>query len=56
MSALNRKAAGLPETIWDRIDERALEAASDVLTGRRFLPGSGDLWQDNPEPVLGDWL
>ncbi|MFW5724725.1 MAG: family 1 encapsulin nanocompartment shell protein, partial [Halochromatium sp.] len=41
MSYLNRAAAGLPETVWERIDESALEAASDVLTGRRFLDLDG---------------
>ncbi|MBK5969124.1 MULTISPECIES: family 1 encapsulin nanocompartment shell protein [Thiorhodovibrio] len=41
MSDLNRNAAGLPESVWERIDASALEAASEVLTGRRFLDLDG---------------
>lgn len=41
MSYLNRNAAALPEPVWERIDASALEAASEILTGRRFLDLDG---------------
>lgn len=41
MDYLNRAAAGLSEDIWNRIDETAVNAARDLLTGRRFLPVEG---------------
>lgn len=41
MSYLNRETAGLPEAVWEHIDASALDAASDVLTGRRFLDLDG---------------
>lgn len=37
MSYLNRKQAGFPAEIWQEIDEAAVAAARDRLTGRRFL-------------------
>ena len=41
MSYLNRDAAGLPESVWERIDASALKAAREILTGRRFLDLDG---------------
>jgi len=42
MSAyLNRDAAGIPETLWERIDDAAREAAREILTSRRFLDLEG---------------
>jgi len=41
MSYLNREQAGLPQELWDRIDEAARTAARDQLTGRRFLDLEG---------------
>jgi len=38
---LNRSAAGFGDDIWQRIDEAAVHAARDVLTGRRFIPVDG---------------
>lgn len=41
MSYLNRKEAALPERVWKAIEEAAIEAARDRLTGRRFLDLEG---------------
>jgi uncharacterized linocin/CFP29 family protein len=41
MSYLNRDHAPFPGEIWDRIDQAAVSAATDVLTGRRFLDVEG---------------
>ncbi len=41
MNYLNRENAPLDGAIWDRIDATAVEAASALLTGRRFLPVDG---------------
>jgi uncharacterized linocin/CFP29 family protein len=41
MEYLNRSVAPLSEDIWKRIDEAAVSAARDVLTGRRFLDVEG---------------
>jgi len=38
---LNRGAAGIPESLWERIDKAAQEAAADILTARRFLDLEG---------------
>ncbi|MGH8067692.1 MAG: family 1 encapsulin nanocompartment shell protein [Candidatus Entotheonellia bacterium] len=41
MDYLNRRMAPFGEEIWKRIDESAINAARDVLTGRRFLEVDG---------------
>jgi uncharacterized linocin/CFP29 family protein len=41
MDYLNRRMAPFAESIWTRIDEAAVKAARDVLTGRRFLEVDG---------------
>ncbi|WP_142847501.1 family 1 encapsulin nanocompartment shell protein [Telmatospirillum sp. J64-1] len=41
MDALNRSQAPFPAEVWEAIDEAAVEAASDMLTGRRFLEVEG---------------
>lgn len=41
MEYLNRSAAPFGEDVWKRIDEAAVSAARDVLTGRRFLEVEG---------------
>jgi uncharacterized linocin/CFP29 family protein len=41
MDYLNRQMAPFGEDIWRRIDEAAVKAARDVLTGRRFLEVDG---------------
>jgi len=41
MSYLNREQASLPDELWDRIDEAAVKAARDQLTGRRVLEVEG---------------
>lgn len=41
MSYLNRENASFPKDIWARIDEAAVGAAREVLTGRRFLEVDG---------------
>jgi uncharacterized linocin/CFP29 family protein len=41
MDYLNRGMAPFGEGIWERIDEAAVHAARDVLTGRRFLEVDG---------------
>ena len=41
MDYLNRRMAPFGEDIWKRIDESAINAARDVLTGRRFLEVDG---------------
>jgi uncharacterized linocin/CFP29 family protein len=41
MQYLNRGNAGLPDEIWDKIDDAALHAARDILTARRFLELQG---------------
>lgn len=41
MDYLNRRMAPFGEDIWNRIDEAAVNAARDVLTGRRFLEVDG---------------
>jgi uncharacterized linocin/CFP29 family protein len=41
MDYLNRRMAPFAEGIWRRIDEAAVNAARDVLTGRRFLEVDG---------------
>jgi uncharacterized linocin/CFP29 family protein len=41
MDYLNRQMAPFGEDIWKRIDEAAIRAARDVLTGRRFLEVDG---------------
>lgn len=41
MSYLNRKNAFFSEDIWNKIDEAAIAAATDLLTGRRFLDVDG---------------
>jgi uncharacterized linocin/CFP29 family protein len=41
MDYLNRRMAPFGEDIWKRIDEAAVKAARDVLTGRRFLEVDG---------------
>lgn len=41
MDYLNRQAAPFGDNIWKRIDEAAIHAARDVLTGRRFLEVDG---------------
>jgi uncharacterized linocin/CFP29 family protein len=38
---LNRGAAGIPESLWERIDKAAQQAAADILTARRFLDLEG---------------
>src|SRR5262245_26223586 len=38
---LNRRMAPFGEAIWNRIDEGAVNAARDLLTGRRFLEVDG---------------
>ena len=41
MSYLNRKEAPLPNAVWKAIEEAAIDAARDRLTGRRFLDLEG---------------
>ncbi|HZC00948.1 MAG TPA: encapsulin, partial [Gammaproteobacteria bacterium] len=41
MDDLNRQLAPFGVEIWQRIDEAAVNAARDVLTGRRFLEVDG---------------
>jgi len=41
MSYLNRDQAELPDSLWQRIDDAAVSAARDQLTGRRFLDLEG---------------
>jgi uncharacterized linocin/CFP29 family protein len=41
MDYLNRHMAPFGDDIWERIDEAAVRAARDVLTGRRFLEVDG---------------
>ena len=41
MDYLNRQMAPFSEAIWKRIDEAAVRAARDLLTGRRFLEVDG---------------
>ncbi|MGH7826287.1 MAG: family 1 encapsulin nanocompartment shell protein [Candidatus Binatia bacterium] len=41
MTYLNRQAAPFSEEIWKQIDEAAMNAARDMLTGRRFLDVEG---------------
>jgi uncharacterized linocin/CFP29 family protein len=41
MAYLNRQMAPFGEDIWGRIDDAAVKAARDVLTGRRFLEVDG---------------
>jgi uncharacterized linocin/CFP29 family protein len=41
MDYLNRQAAPFADDIWKLIDEAAISAARDVLTGRRFLEVEG---------------
>lgn len=41
MSYLNREHAFFSSDIWDRIDEAAVSAATELLTGRRFLDVEG---------------
>jgi len=41
MSYLNREGAPFPAKIWDAIDEAAVGAAREQLTGRRFLEVDG---------------
>ncbi len=38
---LNRDAAGIPKSLWDRIEHAAQAAAADILTARRFLELEG---------------
>lgn len=41
MPYLSRQMAPFGEDIWRRVDEAAVKAARDVLTGRRFLEVDG---------------
>jgi uncharacterized linocin/CFP29 family protein len=41
MDYLNRRMAPFGEDVWKRIDEAAVNAARDLLTGRRFLEVDG---------------
>jgi uncharacterized linocin/CFP29 family protein len=41
MDYLNRSAAPFSDDIWKRIDDAAISAARDMLTGRRFLEVEG---------------
>lgn len=41
MGYLNREAAPLSSSVWQKIDEAAVKAARDVLTSRRFLEIEG---------------
>jgi uncharacterized linocin/CFP29 family protein len=41
MDYLNRRMAPFGDNIWQRIDEAAVTAARDILTGRRFLEVDG---------------
>lgn len=41
MEYLNRQAAPFDDNLWKQIDEAAVKAARDVLTGRRFLEVDG---------------
>lgn len=41
MSYLNRKNASFSSEIWEKIDEAAVGAAREILTGRRFLDVEG---------------
>jgi uncharacterized linocin/CFP29 family protein len=41
MDYLNRHAAPFGDGVWQRLDEAAVHAARDVLTGRRFLDVEG---------------
>jgi uncharacterized linocin/CFP29 family protein len=41
MDYLNRRMVPFGDDIWNRIDEAAVKAARDVLTGRRFLEVDG---------------
>ena len=41
MDDLNRRMAPFGEEIWQRIDNAAVNAARDLLTGRRFLEVDG---------------
>lgn len=41
MDYLNRTHSQIPETIWSEIDQAAVEAARERLTGRRFLDLQG---------------
>jgi uncharacterized linocin/CFP29 family protein len=41
MSYLNREAAPFSDDVWEQIDQVAVKAARDMLTGRRFLDVEG---------------
>jgi uncharacterized linocin/CFP29 family protein len=41
MDSLNRKPAEFPDTIWTAVEDAAVKAARDRLTGRRFLDLEG---------------
>lgn len=41
MSYLNRESAPFPSALWDKIDAAAVSAATEILTGRRFLEVEG---------------
>ena len=41
MDSLNRNPAALPEAIWRAVEEAAIDAARERLTGRRFLDLEG---------------
>lgn len=41
MNHLNRELAPFPAELWDQIDDEAVKAARDLLTGRRFLDVQG---------------
>jgi uncharacterized linocin/CFP29 family protein len=41
MDSLNRKPAALPDAVWRAVEEAAIDAARERLTGRRFLDLEG---------------
>lgn len=54
MSHLNRDAAPFDASLWEKIDERAVEAARDAITARRFLPVDGPYGVGLTAVELGD--
>ena len=54
MHAHNRTSSGIPDELWDRIDNTAIEAAKRLLTARRFMGGDGPFGVGLTSLELGD--
>ncbi|MTW21054.1 family 1 encapsulin nanocompartment shell protein [Allochromatium palmeri] len=54
MHAHNRTSSGIPDELWDRIDNTAVEAAKRLLTARRFLGVDGPFGVGLTSLELGD--